>query len=223
MAKGATDGMNPYDMAAGAHSGAGDIYAGLAEGGPGQFYDDYMNPYTNDVINATTDNMMRNNDLLLDQNATAAIQGGAFGGSRHGVVDAVTNAETTRSIGDMEANLRNTGYNTAMGNSFDHFNAMGGLAGDAVNYGNNMFNVGNELTQQQAQAGNTANAVNQGIMDAAAQIFGGNDPMAWLTQIQGALSGNPLMGESTTTSTNNPGSLETIGAITGTVGDVVGK
>lgn len=223
MTKGATKGMNPYDMAAGAHSGAGDIYAGLADGGPNQFYDDYMNPYTDNVINRTTDNMVRNNDLLLDQNATAAIQGGAFGGSRHGVVDAVTNAETTRNIGDMEANLRNAGYNTAVNNSFGHFGAMQGLAGDAVNYGNNMFGIGNQLTQQQAQAGNAANAVNQGIMDTAGRTFGSNDPMAWLSQIQASLAGSPLMGENVTTATHNPGSLETAGAVTGMIGDVVGK
>lgn len=219
MSKGA---MNPFENAAASHGMAGDIGASLA-GGPGQFYDQYQNPYTNDVINQTTQGMLRNNDLMLDQNANAAIQGGAFGGSRHGVVDAVTNSETARNIGDMEAGLRHQGYNTAMGNAFNHFGAMGNLAQGATQYGNNMFGVGRDLQGMQSAAGNQAQGVNQGVMDAARGIFGGNDPLAFLSGIQGALAGNPLMGEGTVTSTHNPGMLETLGAGVGIAGDVVGK
>jgi hypothetical protein len=49
----------------------------------------------------------------LMQNSSAATAAKAFGGSRHGIVDAVTNAEAAKEAGLLSANLRKDAYDSA--------------------------------------------------------------------------------------------------------------
>jgi hypothetical protein len=84
---------------------AGDLLEGISK---------YKNPYDSDVINATlgdlerTRQMQRNSD---DQNTPM----GAFGGSRHGVADSLTNEAFQRTAATTTANLRQHGFDTAAG------------------------------------------------------------------------------------------------------------
>lgn len=212
----------PFENASAGFNAGAQTLTGLGAGGFDQFYDRFENPYTSDVIDRTTDSMVRNNDLLLNQNAHAADQGGAFGGARHGVVDAVTNAETVRNIGDMEAGLRNTGFNTAMDLGQRHYENLRGLAGDAMDYGAQQYGIGNDLIDRQAAQGDKAQGITQGVLDAAKGIFDSNDPAVISSMIQGLLSGSPLTGNSTTTGTVTPSGAEKFGAIMGGIGDVMG-
>lgn len=82
----------------------------------------YMNPYTDDVINTSINDLKRANDIALQSNADAAVEAGAFGGSRHGVVDSLTNADYLRQVADTTSNLRYNGYNTAMTNALGQYN-----------------------------------------------------------------------------------------------------
>lgn len=127
----------------------------------------YQNPYENQVVARTTRNMA---DTLRQQqmgNADAAIASGAFGGGRHGVVEAVTNAEGLRNIGDMTAELRQQGFNTAAGlasQDIQNRMAMTSANQNAVNaqrqyaadsrYGSNAQNVANQMQAQQFNVGN---------------------------------------------------------------------
>lgn len=77
--------------------------------------DAYMSPYIQNVENAALDNMDRQRLQALNKTADAARSAGAFGGSRQGVMEGVTNAETARSMGELSANLRNQGFNTGAG------------------------------------------------------------------------------------------------------------
>jgi hypothetical protein len=73
----------------------------------------YMNPYTDEVINRTTADA---NTALTQQmagNAAAAQKAGAFGGSRFGVQQGVTQAQGVKNIGDISAQLRQAGFDTA--------------------------------------------------------------------------------------------------------------
>ncbi|HML29833.1 MAG TPA: hypothetical protein PKE16_13525, partial [Hyphomicrobium sp.] len=58
----------------------------------------YMNPYTDEVINNSINDLKRANDIALRSNSDAAAEAGAFGGSRHGVVDSLTNADYLRQV-----------------------------------------------------------------------------------------------------------------------------
>lgn len=73
----------------------------------------YMNPYIDNVetkaIGALNDQRIQS----LMGNADRAAAAGAFGGSRAGIVDAVTNSETAKSAGLLSAQLRSDAFNNA--------------------------------------------------------------------------------------------------------------
>lgn len=73
----------------------------------------YMNPYISNVENAAMQNM----DTAFKQNLNtigdSAISAGAFGGSRQGVAEGVAASENARQMGDLSAQLRAQGYDTA--------------------------------------------------------------------------------------------------------------
>lgn len=75
----------------------------------------YQNQYTDQVVDRTTANMDRDRQRMQEQNAASAAAAGAFGGSRHGLVEAQTNSDVNRQIGDMSAELRRLGFDTAAG------------------------------------------------------------------------------------------------------------
>ncbi len=75
----------------------------------------YMNPYTDSVIDNAIADQQRLTDLQQGVNGAAATNAGAFGGSRHGLVEAVTNSEAQRNIGNLSGTLRQAGFDTAAG------------------------------------------------------------------------------------------------------------
>lgn len=148
----------------------------------------YQNPYEDEVVGRTTDNMQRSLQEMQNRNGAAASAAGAFGGSRHGITEAVTNAEGLRGIGDMTAQLRQQGFDTAAGLAGqDIANRMqvGGQNQQAVNNamqftaGNrqqaDMFNAGaeNDANSFLAQARNAMSQFNTGERNAQGQFNAG--------------------------------------------------
>ena len=74
-----------------------------------------MNPYEQQVIDNTMGDYNRARMMTKDATAAQALGGGAFGGSRHGVADAMTNEEFARQAGGMASQLRYQGYGQALG------------------------------------------------------------------------------------------------------------
>lgn len=76
---------------------------------------DYMNPFQQQVI----DNSVADAGRAFQQNMNGisanAVGAGAFGGSRQGVAEGVAAAENARQVGDMSAQLRAQGFDTASG------------------------------------------------------------------------------------------------------------
>lgn len=81
----------------------------------GQDIDPYLNPYIENVENRAISNAERSGQQAQDAIAAQAAQAKSFGGSRQAMQQAIQGAETTRGIGDLSANLRKQGYDTAMG------------------------------------------------------------------------------------------------------------
>lgn len=137
-----------------------------------QLMGNYQNPYQQEVIDRTTGNMQRNLQTMQEQNAAQAASAGAFGGSRHGLVEATTNAEVNRNIGDMSAQLNQQGFDTAAG-----------LAGQDIS---NLMNV---RGQNQA-AQNNAGQFNAGNLQQAAMANQGaqNDAGSFLAAARNAMS-----------------------------------
>lgn len=202
----------------------------------------YMSPYTDQVINRAQNDYARQNEILLNQNAANAVQGGSFGGARHGLVDAMTNAETARGMGDLSAQMRDRGWNTAanlaaghvdqdmrrgeslldarqqnIDNKFrraDMRNRTGQQAfNNWMNAGDTAFRQGDAAVAAQSAAGNQVQNQNQALMDAAAAIFDGNDPQSVLANLQAALSGSPLAMNSSQTTQRNASGAEKVGTI----------
>ena len=162
----------------------------------------YMNPYTDNVINTTMQDMRRGNQMALNDVGAAASSAGAFGGSRHGLVEARTNNEFTNQIGQMSSQLRNTGYQNAqqmagqdvdrrmqagqfnsgqnlqaqLANQAAGLNGMSqrlGAAGQLGNLGNMGFGMGQQITQTQMQQGAQQQALMQQLIDASKAQYGG--------------------------------------------------
>jgi len=93
-------GYNPQQVQAGS----------FLQGNVGQ----YMSPYIQNVEQQALQRLDDQRKMSLNQVADAAGAAGAFGGSRHGVMEGVTNAESAKAAGMMSADLRNQGYGQAM-------------------------------------------------------------------------------------------------------------
>lgn len=70
----------------------------------------YMNPYTDTVIKNTLSEMDRSNAQGVNQDAARASAAKAFGGSRHGIVDAERNRNFQTNVGNTVANLQNQNF-----------------------------------------------------------------------------------------------------------------
>lgn len=86
-----------------------------AERFPGTDLSGYLNPYTDAVINRTTDRVMRDRAAGANSIGDAAAKAGAFGGNRHAIQSAVYGAETQRNIGDLTASMNRDAFTAASG------------------------------------------------------------------------------------------------------------
>lgn len=98
----------------------------------------YMSPYTQNVENQALARLDDQRRIALNRTGDQAASAGAFGGSRHGVMEGVTNAEAAREAGMLSANLRDQAYRqglAAMESDFSRdmaaqqLNQAAGLAG----------------------------------------------------------------------------------------------
>jgi hypothetical protein len=74
---------------------------------------DYLNPYIDNVVNASLRTLDKQRANTLNQNADGAIASKALGGSRQALQDAVTNAEFGSKAANLDANLRSQGFSQA--------------------------------------------------------------------------------------------------------------
>lgn len=104
----------------------------------------YTNPYTNDVVNAAMGDLDDSRMKSLMGNSDAALAAKAFGGSRHGVVDAVTNSETAKAAGSLSANLRSSAFDKGTDLMLKDIDVGKSMAGGALAAGasKNAFDSG---------------------------------------------------------------------------------
>ena len=70
----------------------------------------YTNPYTEFVTNNALGKLNQQNNLQLAQNADSANRAKSFGGSRHGVIDAMTNASYGQQAADLALNSAQSNF-----------------------------------------------------------------------------------------------------------------
>ena len=160
----------------------------------------FMNPFTQNVIDNTMTNMADARTNAINAGQLAATKASAYGGSRHGISDALTNEKYMRAVGDMSANLNNQGYNSAV-NQFNTMNNanlaanqanMAG-AGSLANLGLAAYGLGTAADDKAYQRGMIEQGMNQKLIDSANQQFLGflNQPTQNLGFLAQIISGLP--------------------------------
>src|SRR4030095_14086013 len=106
-------GMQPLTQFQPGQVEASQVQAGqLGTMSPEEF-NQYMNPYTHRVVNTSLAALDRTRQQQQMQNAANAAGAGAFGGSRQGVVQAMTNEAAQRQAGQLSSGLYQEGFTQA--------------------------------------------------------------------------------------------------------------
>lgn len=140
----------------------------------------YMNPFQQEVIDRSLSNMERQRQIALNTGGDAAMRAGAYGGSRHGVADSLTNAESLRAMGDLSANLNLQNFSQAQNAAVGDISRR--LQADLSNQGMD-YNVGALNTGNRQQMGLT----NLGFINDASR-YGADSAMQAALANQGALN-----------------------------------
>lgn len=172
----------------------------------------YMNPYTDQVVNQTQMDIERQRQMAMNDTAAAAQKANAFGGSRHGVAEGMTNQAFANASASALAPLRMQSYNNAFSNARADRGDRVAAAGQLGTLSNQAFNTGRTINQDLAAQGLMQQGLNQALIDAAKGDFANyaNSPLASLEAPLAAI-GQPS--STTTSTTNNPGLLGTLGAL----------
>lgn len=176
----------------------------------------YMDPYVQNVERQALGRLEDQRLQAQNSNADMARNSGAFGGSRHGLREALTDVESARSAGELSSNLRSQAYNNAanlmqqdMGRNMQaqlanqqagmqnaQFGANIGLQNisnnlNAQQYNSSMGYNAAQLAQQAALANQQAGLSGAQLNLGAANQYGNlatNQQNAFLQGVQGAMS-----------------------------------
>lgn len=121
----------------------------------------FLNPATSQIVDAAMNDIER--ARTIQRNADSARMNNAWGGSRHGVADSLTNAEFQRTGASAAANLRGRAFDSAAGLLMQHLGL--GLQADMANQGADLSVAGMNNQTGQFNAGQR----NQGLFQSAAQ------------------------------------------------------
>ena len=114
----------------------------------------YLNPYTQNVVDSTTNNMLRANQI--QQNQLRSSTAGAYGGSRQAILEAENDRNMQDSLGTVTGNLMNQGYQSALSQLNTDRGAQMDAAKGLVSSGSTL---GETATGQQAATYKDINAL----------------------------------------------------------------
>ena len=108
----------------------------------------YMNPFQQDVINASLPIMQQQLGQTLSSNAGNAVNQGAFGGSRFGVQQGVAQAQGAQGMAQMAANLNSQNFTQAQAAATGDINRQ--LQAQTTNQASQQTDLARNLQAQQA-------------------------------------------------------------------------
>jgi len=167
----------------------------------------YQNPYQQTVIDNTLGTMNDAYQMTQNMNGAQATSAGAFGGSRHGLVESETNREFMDATGNMAAQLNQQGYNNSqnaamydINNNMASQNMRMGAAGQLGGLSGQAFGTAQAINNDLASAGLQQQAVQQQLIDAQRAQYAGytNAPQTALTLPLAALGATPNVGSQET-------------------------
>tara|TARA_B100000085_G_scaffold176839_2_gene161132 strand:- start:3795 stop:4466 length:672 start_codon:yes stop_codon:yes gene_type:complete len=161
-------GDNIFQQSQNAQQTAANTYNQMAtQGLDPNAYQQFMNPYIDDVINQTQQDIERQRKMAINQNSANAMRQNAYGGARSALVDSLTNAEYDRNSQNMAAQQRLAGFNAAQNLAQRDMNTRQSGASGLTGLSNQMFGQGQVGLQQQQQAAELAQRQQQMLLDAA--------------------------------------------------------
>ena len=172
----------------------------------------YQNPYTEQVINATQQDILRGAQQGINALDYQAGRAGAFGGSRHGVALGELGTGVAQQLAQTSAQQRQAAFQNAQQTAQqDIQNRMAGTtsqlaaANQLANISNLGFNMGQTVNKNLLQQGAMEQAMQQALIDAGKQQYAGytGAPQASLNYVNSALGSTPT--PQTTTQSSSPG------------------
>ena len=169
----------------------------------------FMNPYTRQVTQNTLADLERQRQMQMNTLGAQASGARAFGGSRHGVAEALTNEGFARQGAQAFGNLQQQGFNTALQAAQAQQGRQMAGAAQLGQLGQQAFGTGQAIQQQQAQQGLLQQGLQQSLIDAAKQQYAGytGAPTAALNAPLAALGVAQRGGASETVKSQDPGLL----------------
>jgi len=180
----------------------------------------YMNPFQSNVIDASINENERARQIAQNQMNMQNTAGAAFGGSRSGVANALTNEAYDRNNQSNIANLNAANYSQAQNASLGAKNLQLNAANSVANLNNNALGVATNQGGILSAIGDTQQAQAQNELTNAYNAYtqGQNLTIAQQNLLNQALGIIPIQqtttSDGTSKTTSNPG----IGGILGAVG-----
>jgi len=178
----------------------------------------FINPYTDYVLGNSLNRLNEASDRNMTNIGSMAGMSGAFGGSRHGVLEGANLAELLKSTGELSANTYSNAFDKGMGNWFTSQGLRRGSIQDAMGIagtgqGYNMGDINSLMS-----TGLTGRTQEQGQLDFnfAEFLRGQADPYnkaEFLSQIAGNYPRDLFTRTQNTTTTNTPSPISTIAGI----------
>ena len=167
----------------------------------------YLNPYQNQVIDTTLGRMRDNAMQDLNMVRAQAAQAGAYGGARQGLVEAELLDRYNRNMGEAAGSMAQQGFNTAAQLGQNRISQLMQGGSGLVNAAPVGFGLGQNVLQQQQQAGAMQQGMMQQILNQATGQYDtyANYPQTALATALAGVQGNPLAGAGTTTTRTTPG------------------
>lgn len=167
---------NPFQSSASRFNTAGQsVLGGLTRLQPGQFgtgVQNYLNPYQNQIIQQQMDEIERQRLHRMNQIGSQAASAGAFGGSRHGIVEGMANRDYAKMLNDTTSRMRHQGWQSAVQNRNQDLSSLFGAANQLAGLGQTEFGIGQQLNRDLMQQGQMQRQLNQQLLDLARGQFG---------------------------------------------------
>ena len=208
--------MSIFNMSATALNTAGQTLGNTVQ--PGAIagsMNTYMSPYISRVIDDSVGRLRDRRASDLNMNNAAAQQSGAFGGSRHGVVEADLIDQYGRNEDEMVARLLQQGFDTSAGLATTELGLQQQGAQGLMGLGQTAFGIGQQTNASQMQAGTMQQQLLQAILGGASGQFDqySNSPTDAVGKLLAAVNGNPLSGN--VSQSYRPGLFDWLGMATG--------
>jgi len=214
-------GDNVFNQSAGAYSsGVGALQDSVQPGMVSQTMNQYMNPYQAQVVDDMVLRMRQRRGDDLNMVRGQAASAGAFGGARHGLVEAELMDRYAQTEDEGVARALQQGFLSSAQLGQSRIGQIQQGAGAMINAAPIGFNMGNQAIAGQNQAGMMQQQLNQQMLSQAGGQYDAyaNYPQTSLNTALAGIQGNPLAGQKTQTNEYKPGLFDYLAFGSGMMG-----